>query len=117
MPFNEQHQSPGNPIPAAGWNSMVDEIKRLGDAKIDITGGIMSGPLTLQKSLSVAGGATLGAATVNGAMSVAGQTSLGNGATVNGTLSVAGTTAVTGTGAFGDLRVGPGAGAPKDTLE
>ncbi len=117
MPFNQGHQSPGNPIPAAGWNEMVDEIKRLGSAKLDTTGGTVSGPLAVQQTLSVTGGASLGGTAVNGALSVSGQANVGSGASVNGALSVAGTAAVAGTASFGDIRVGSGAGAPKDNLE
>ena len=43
MPFNEEHQNPGNPIPSAGWNNMVDEIKRLGTAKLETAGGTCPG--------------------------------------------------------------------------
>lgn len=117
MPFNQGHQSPGNPIPAAGWNEIVDEIKRLGSAKLDTTGGTVTGSLAVQQTLSAAGTATMGGATVNGQLSVGGQATIGSTATVNGALSVAGMASVAGIASFGDVRVGPGAGAPKDNLE
>jgi hypothetical protein len=116
MAFNEQHQNPGNPIPSASWNNIVDEIKRLGTAKVDTTGGTVSGALTVQQALTVTGTAAVGGATVNGTMSVAGRASLGSGASVNGSLDVTGTASVTGNASAGGMRVGA-AGAPADTAE
>lgn len=116
MAFNEQHQNPGNPIPSVGWNNIIDEIKRLGTAKVDVTGGTVSGALSVQQTLTVAGTASTGAATVNGTMSVAGRASLGSGAGVNGSLDVTGTASVSGNTSVGALRAG-GAGAPADTAE
>ena len=116
MAFNEQHQNPGNPIPSASWNNIIDEIKRLGTAKVDVTGGTVSGALSVQQTLAVTGTAALGGTTVNGTMSVAGRTSLGSGAGVNGSLDVTGTASVTGNASVGGLRAG-GGGAPADTAE
>jgi Chaperone of endosialidase len=116
MAFNEQHQNPGNPIPSASWNNIIDEIKRLGTAKVDVTGGTVSGALSVQQTLTVTGSAAVGGATVNGTMSVAGQASLSSGASVNGSLNVTGTASVNGNTSVSGLRVG-GGGAPADTAE
>ena len=116
MAFNEQHQNPGNPISSASWNNIIDEIKRLGAAKVDVTGGTVSGALSVQQTLTVTGTATAGGATVNGTMSVAGRASLTSGASVNGSVDVTGTASVSGNASVGGLRVG-GGGAPADTAE
>ncbi len=118
MPFTEGHQSPGNPIPSAGWNTMVDEIKRLGSAKLDVAGGAITGPLSVQQSLAVTGAAAAGNTTVNGSLSATGPTNLGSTLSVNGAFSTAGTASVAGTATLGSARVGPGGGgAPQDSLD
>ena len=116
MPFNEAHQNPGNPIPSSGWNNMVDEIKRLGTAKLETAGGTVNGPLAVQQSLSVTGSASLGSAAVGGALTVAGAATLAS-ASVSGGVTVQGAASVSGTATLGSARVGPGAGGPQDTLD
>jgi hypothetical protein len=110
MPFNEAHQSTGNPIPASGWNSMVDEIKRLGREKLDTAGGVVSGPLALQV-LAVSGGMTAADATLAGSLTVNGPATLRSGLGITGALGVSGTATVNGAGTFGTLRVGANAGS------
>lgn len=117
MVFNEQHQNPGNPIPSASWNNIIDEMKRLGAAKVDVTGGTVSGALSVQQGLNVIGPAAVGGATINGTMSVAGQASFNSGANVNGSINVTGTASVNGNTSVGGLRVGGGGAPAQDTAE
>ncbi|MFD2082926.1 Chaperone of endosialidase [Actinopolymorpha cephalotaxi] len=108
----------GNPIRSADWNELVQEIQRLDTAKLDKTGGPVSGPLSVSQTLNVTGNTTLsGTATVGGSLDVTSTTNLRASVTVAGPMSVAGTSSFTGAATFGDVRVGAGTGAPQDNLE
>ncbi|MGW5361460.1 tail fiber domain-containing protein [Actinopolymorpha pittospori] len=108
----------GNPIRSVDWNELVDETKRLETAKLNQTGGAVSGSLTVGQNLTVNGTSTLiGNAELRGALDVTNTTNLRASVTVGGAIAVAGTSSFTGAATFGSVRMGPGSGAPQDNLE
>ncbi len=93
-------KGPGDQLRSGDWNQVVNEVIRLDNAKLNLTGGTVSGPLTITGNASTGGNAVVtGSCTVNGNLST------------GGALTVAGSTAMNGGAGIGNLG-----GARQSTL-
>lgn len=100
-------KAPGDQLRSGDWNQVVNEVIRLDNAKVNLTGGTINGALTVTGNTSTGGNASItGSLTVTGSGAITGGVSVGNiGGPRQSTLHVAGgnwDTAAT----EGDLKVG-----------
>ena len=83
------HKKPGDPIRAADWNALVNEVVDLGASKLDRTDNALQGDLNVPGSLAVDGATTLHqGVTVAGLAQLQAELSVGGSGKIGGSVYV-----------------------------
>jgi hypothetical protein len=106
-PANPFPKAPGDQLRSGDWNQVVNEVIRLDNAKLNLTGGTISGALTVTGNSATGGNASVtGSLTVTGSGALNGGVSVGNiGGPRQSTLHIAGGISDTAT-TEGDFKIG-----------
>jgi hypothetical protein len=100
-------KAPGDQLRSGDWNQVVNEVVRLDNAKLNLTGGTISGALTVTGNSATGGNSSVtGSLTVTGSGALNGGVSVGNiGGPRQSTLHIAGGISDT-TTTEGDFKIG-----------